>query len=453
MTYSVEGEPVAWSDQEALPPNDTDKDQKVNEVFNRVPWTRRRRVVNGNRERSRDMKHVLAAAAMLVAALAVAGIASAQRGRTGSSSNHFPRAMRSRSIAPIGDFDFSDRVEGDIKVRVTDVVATDGALLQTIFQSSSKRRTRTRSRARACGSTGAANEVWDYASNTRTITGAVFVGNGPGGKRVQDTGRITMTLDTRIASFVAGPHEAFLRRRTRPHRLPRRSPKPETQRDPRREGVSMDTKRLVPLSGIAFVTLIVLSLAVGGGTPASGASADEVASFYGDDLARQFVSTFVLAALAPPVVLFGVGLASSMSPGTGWSIAWRHVVLAGATLVAGTVLLSAFVHMAIVDGGDQGISPTALQALNALDGNTWIAFTSGLGVLLLGSAGAMLSAGSRRVLGWSALVLGVALFLPFVDFIAMLASALWIVVVSVAIARGRETDEAAVDGMAVPTGA
>ena len=215
----------------------------------------------------------------------------------------------------------------------------------------------------------------------------------------------------------------------------------------------MNMRRLVPLSGIAFVALIVLSLAVGGGTPASGASADEVASFYGDDLARQFVSTFVLAASAPFVVLFGVGLASSMSPGTGWSSAWRHVVLAGATLVAGTVLLSAFVHMAIVDGGDQGISPTALQALNSLDGNTWIAFTSGLGVLLLGSAGAMLSAGSQRVLGWSALVLGVALFLPFVDFIAMLASALWIIVVSVAIARGRENDEAAVDGMAVPTGA
>ena len=51
--------------------------------------------------------------------------------------------------------------------------------------------------------------MWDYASNTRTITGAVFVGNSPGGKWVQDTGRITMTLDTRIASFVAGPHEAF----------------------------------------------------------------------------------------------------------------------------------------------------------------------------------------------------------------------------------------------------
>jgi hypothetical protein len=40
MRYRVEGNTVTWSDVEALPPYDTDEDQKVNEVFNGVPWTR-----------------------------------------------------------------------------------------------------------------------------------------------------------------------------------------------------------------------------------------------------------------------------------------------------------------------------------------------------------------------------------------------------------------------------
>lgn len=40
MTYSVDGDTVTWSDQEALPPYDSDEDQKINEVFNSVPWTR-----------------------------------------------------------------------------------------------------------------------------------------------------------------------------------------------------------------------------------------------------------------------------------------------------------------------------------------------------------------------------------------------------------------------------
>ena len=40
MRYQVEGDTVTWSDVEALPPYDTEEDQKVNEVFNGVPWTR-----------------------------------------------------------------------------------------------------------------------------------------------------------------------------------------------------------------------------------------------------------------------------------------------------------------------------------------------------------------------------------------------------------------------------
>ena len=40
MRYTVEGDQVTWSDQTALPPYDTDEDEKVNEVFNSVPWTR-----------------------------------------------------------------------------------------------------------------------------------------------------------------------------------------------------------------------------------------------------------------------------------------------------------------------------------------------------------------------------------------------------------------------------
>lgn len=56
---------------------------------------------------------------------------------------------------------------------------------------------------------GVKNEVWDYASNAPTASGAVYIGTERGqGTYVQDTGRIVMTLDTRVAQFIAGPHEA-----------------------------------------------------------------------------------------------------------------------------------------------------------------------------------------------------------------------------------------------------
>ncbi|HEX2346347.1 MAG TPA: hypothetical protein VHI12_07160 [Gaiellaceae bacterium] len=40
MSYAVEGDQVTWSDQQPLPPYESDEDQKVTEVFNSVPWTR-----------------------------------------------------------------------------------------------------------------------------------------------------------------------------------------------------------------------------------------------------------------------------------------------------------------------------------------------------------------------------------------------------------------------------
>ena len=63
-------------------------------------------------------------------------------------------------------------------------------------------------------------------------------------------------------------------------------------------------------------------------------------------------------------------------------------------------------------------------------------FNSGFGVMMIGAAGCLLPrTGLDRWLGWAALVLGIALFIPFADFIALLATGLWIVVRSVTLYR------------------
>jgi hypothetical protein len=53
--------------------------------------------------------------------------------------------------------------------------------------------------------------------------------------------------------------------------------------------------------------------------------------------------------------------------------------------------------------------------------------------MLIGAAGCILRAATvvPRWLGWAALVLGVLLFIPFADFIALLLTLVWILVVSV----------------------
>lgn len=200
----------------------------------------------------------------------------------------------------------------------------------------------------------------------------------------------------------------------------------------------MNEKRLFPLSGVAFVGLVILAVVgFGGSTPGSGASGADLAAFYGGGPWRQFTATFLLAASVPFLILFGVSLAGTFSAGRGGRTAWEIVLMAGTVLTAGTVLIVAFVHLALVDGGDQGISRGGLEALNALDNNTWVAFSAAFGVMMLGAAGLSITqAGAYRWLGRGALVLSTALFVPFADFFALILTAIWIVLVSVTMSLG-----------------
>jgi len=58
-------------------------------------------------------------------------------------------------------------------------------------------------------------------------------------------------------------------------------------------------------------------------------------------------------------------------------------------------------------------------------------------VMMVGAAGAILAGADSRWLGWTALVLGIAIFIPVVDFFALLGTLLWIAVASIALSRSQ----------------
>jgi hypothetical protein len=195
--------------------------------------------------------------------------------------------------------------------------------------------------------------------------------------------------------------------------------------------------RLLPLSGAAFVVVTVVAIvAIGGDTPDSDASAAKVSSFYRAHQDRQTLAGFVLAASIPLIVLFGVTLASAI-----WRARparrpiWPAVLFGGSLLTAGAFILAAFVHVALADAADD-VSAQVAQGLNVLDADTWVAFNSCLGVLMLGAAGSLIpSSGGYRVLGWIALPVGIALFIPFADFFGLLLTGIWLIVTSVLLYR------------------
>jgi len=200
----------------------------------------------------------------------------------------------------------------------------------------------------------------------------------------------------------------------------------------------MQSKKLFALGGVAFVALVLAAiLGFGGSTPGTDASAEKLASFYSDNNVQQFVTSFMLAAATPFLVLFGIGLVDAWGRiESGAVSAWGFVLFAGTILTAGAVLVTTFAHLALSDAADVGDAPTALQALNSLDGNTWMVFNPAFGIMLLGAAGTLFATGARRSVRWITLVLAIALFIPFADFFALLATLAWIVVTSIVLVRG-----------------
>jgi hypothetical protein len=203
----------------------------------------------------------------------------------------------------------------------------------------------------------------------------------------------------------------------------------------------MQIRRLLPLSGIVFVALVIVGVLLGGSTPGSTAPGTKVASYYDSHGARLFIESFIVAASGLFVVVFGATLGRSLTSAqeAGRSV-WERLVLAGSILVAAAFLFVATVNFAIADSPTK-VSGSALQALNLVTNDSWVFLNSALGVLMLGAAASWLaSARDYRWLAWVALVLGIALFIPFADFVALLASGLWIVIASVVLFRAQDAE-------------
>lgn len=199
--------------------------------------------------------------------------------------------------------------------------------------------------------------------------------------------------------------------------------------------------RWLALSGIGFVILVMLSFsslgadAAGGNDPIS-----EITSYYDAHQTREQASAFVLAAAIPLLVVFAVGLARATWPAEPRRRPfWQYVliggsVLAGAAFAANALLV--FTLASIADNGD--LAAGTIQTLNALNSNIWMMFGAGLGVLMLGAAGSLIPrAGAFRAFGWVALVAGIAFFIPYAAFVAMVATALWIIAMSIVLFRGQ----------------
>ncbi len=195
------------------------------------------------------------------------------------------------------------------------------------------------------------------------------------------------------------------------------------------------TRRIAALSGVAFAVVTLTAFVVFGhpsSSPKIGSSGARISAFYLAHPGDEEVAAGLLAVVAALLAVF-VTFSRAIMPSTNRT--WSALFLGGGLIGAASFLFAGAVHLALAKGASHHLNPGALQALNALDINTALAFTAGIGIMLLGAAGTLVaSTRALRVAGWVALPLAVVNLTPAGVALFPL-TAIWIVATGILLSR------------------
>lgn len=208
-----------------------------------------------------------------------------------------------------------------------------------------------------------------------------------------------------------------------------------------------------PLTGILFVVLAVLAFIVSGETPDTNDSPQKILDFYVDNDSEQMFAAALLAWAAVAFLFFLGVLRTTLRAAEGTIGRLSAVAFAGGVLLALGMLAFASFTFALGDVADDGLTPQAAQALNALNNDFFFPLAAGTGTLMIATG--LASIRSRVLpawLGWITLVIGIAAITP-VGFFAFLVFLLWTLVVSVLLWRAAATPASTPPTAAPPSAA
>jgi hypothetical protein len=200
---------------------------------------------------------------------------------------------------------------------------------------------------------------------------------------------------------------------------------------------------LAPLTGLAFVVLLILSFVVGGEPPDAKEPVQEIVDFYVDDKDSIMAGVLLGGIAAVLLVFFGNHLRNLMRES-----ATSATILAGTAIVAVGAGVDMTISVALAEAADD-IEPSSVQALQALWDNDFMPMAIGIVVFLVSVGLSILRTGALpKWLGWIALALALVGITP-IGFVAFMGALLWILVASIVLAvRGRRA--AAPQGPATP---
>ena len=192
---------------------------------------------------------------------------------------------------------------------------------------------------------------------------------------------------------------------------------------------------LVPLTGVAFIVLVIVSFTIQGEPPSiDDDSVREIVDYYEDNKDSVMFGSAMAVVASTLFVFFGAYLRRALSAVEGENGILPAIAFAGTVVFAVGVALDGTINFALADLADD-ISPQAVESLSALWSNDFLPLALGLQLLFLATGLSLVRHGGAlpKWLGWVALLLGVVAVTP-VGFAAFLGGGLWVLIASVMLA-------------------
>ena len=186
----------------------------------------------------------------------------------------------------------------------------------------------------------------------------------------------------------------------------------------------------VPLTGVAFVVLVIVGFLVGGEPPDADSPVQEIVDHYQDNGDSIFAGALLGVVGAALLIFFAGILRKVLREAEGENGVLSLVAFAGAVVLAVGAAIDGTISIALADKAD-AIDPAAVQALQALWDNDFLPLALGAGVFLFASGLSIVRhAAMPKWLGWVAILFGVISFTP-IGFAGFIGGGVWILVVSV----------------------
>ena len=198
----------------------------------------------------------------------------------------------------------------------------------------------------------------------------------------------------------------------------------------------------VPLTGVAFVVLVIVGGIIGGEPPSVDDPVQEIVDHYVDNKDAIIAGSLVAMIGVFFFLVFASYLRNVLRAAEDEDGLLANVAFAGAIILAVGGAIDSMIYIALAEAVED-IEPSSVQALQALWDNDWAPFVLGAGTFLLASGLSIVLNGSLpKWLGWIAIVLGVLAFTP-IGFVAFIGGALWILIASIVMTiRARRATQA-----------